>query len=469
MPARIGMNEPATFTLACIIVGTLLIAKTLIGSFISRLPLSAAMVYLGVGVAIGPLGFGLIRLDAVKHVMLLERLTEIAVLISLFTSGLKLELPLRDRRWRIPLQLATVSMVVTVSAITAVGVFLMGLSLGASVLLGAILAPTDPVLASDVQVANPGDRDRLRFGLTGEGGLNDGTAFPFIMLGLGLLGLHDLGDNGGVMDFTGFTGWRWWAVDVAWAVFGGLGLGYGLGALVGRAIIYLRTRHLEALGSDEFIALGLISLTYGLALLSLTYGFLAVFAAGLALRRIDTASSTPPDKAGTTPGTSDLKKSALSESDREATGAHAPAHMMQEVQRFNAQLESFAEVGIVLAVGVLLATVRFRIEVLWFIPLLFLVIRPAAVAIGLVGTQVRGSQRRLIAWFGIRGIGSLYYLFYALSHEIEPALAQRLLSITVAVVMASVIAHGVSVTPLMRRYEGEKAAGQNAKQPAAQD
>ena len=469
------MSEADTFTLACIIVGTLLIAKTLVGSFISRLPLSAAMVYLGVGVAMSPLGFGLIRLDALNDVVLLERLTEIAVLISLFTAGLKLELPLRDGRWRIPVQLATVSMVLTVGAVTAVGVYFLDLSLGASVLLGAILAPTDPVLASDVQVANPGDRDRLRFGLTGEGGLNDGTAFPFIMLGLGLLGLHDLGDSSGFMGlagFTGFTGWRWWAVDVLWAVFGGLGLGYGLGTLVGRAIIYLRTRHLEALGSDEFIALGLIALTYGLSLLSLTYGFLAVFAAGLALRRIDQVPLMPAKKsAGKTPRQTEstAENSALSQSDREATGADAPAHMMHEVQRFNTQLESFAEVGIVLAVGVLLATVQFRVEVLWFIPLLFLVIRPAAVAIGLIGTPVRGSQRRLIAWFGIRGIGSLYYLFYAISHEIEPALAQRLLSITVAVVMASVIAHGVSVTPLMRRYEGEKAAGHKAKRPAVQD
>jgi len=456
------MSEPDTFTLACIIVGALLIGKTLLGSFISRLPLSAAMVYLGVGVAIGPTGFGLVRLDAFKHVGLLERLTEIAVLISLFTAGLKLELPLRDRRWRIPLQLATVSMVLTVGAITAVGVFVMGLPLGASVLLGAILAPTDPVLASDVQVANPGDRDRLRFGLTGEGGLNDGTAFPFIMLGLGLLGLHDLGDRSGVMGFAGFAGWRWWAVDVVWAVLGGLGLGYGLGTLVGRAILYLRTRHLEALGSDEFIALGLIALTYGLSLLSMTYGFLAVFAAGLALRRIDSALPAAAEKRND-------GQSALSASDQEATGSQAQAYLMREVERFNAQLESFAEVGIVLAVGVLLATVQFRAEVLWFIPLLFLVIRPAAVALGLLGTTVRGSQRRLMAWFGIRGIGSLYYLFYAISHELEPALAQRLLSITAAVVMASVIAHGVSVTPLMRRYEGKKAAERNAGEPGPQD
>ncbi len=440
------MNEPEPFTLGCIIVGTLLIAKTLGGSFISRLPLSAAMLYLGVGVAIGPLGLGLIRLDALKNVALLERLTEVAVLISLFTAGMKLELPLRDARWRIPVQLATLSMLVTVACVTAVGVFALGLSLGASVLLGALLAPTDPVLASDVQVANPGDRDRLRFGLTGEGGLNDGTAFPFVMLGLGLLGLHELGEGG----------WRWWAFDVLWAVAGGLALGYLLGTLVGRAIIYMRMRHLEALGSDEFIALGLIALTYGLSLVSETYGFLAVFAAGLALRRIDQSAPTTP--ASPPP--------AMSPADREATGADAPAHMMREVQRFNAQLESFAEVGIVLAVGVLLASVRFRVEVLWFIPLLFLVIRPASVAVGLLGTGVKGSQRRLMAWFGIRGIGSLYYLLYAISHEIQPALAQHLLSITVAVVVASVFAHGISVTPLMKRYEKRKAS--NKRQRADQ-
>jgi sodium/hydrogen antiporter len=430
------MMDPSDFIVGSIIVGLLLIAMTLAGSFIARLPLSAAMLYLGAGVAIGPLGLGLLKLDAVKNVVLLERLTEVAVLISLFTAGMKLELPLKDWRWRIPVQLATLSMLLTVGAVTALGVFALGLPVGAAVLLGAILAPTDPVLASDVQVSNPGDRDRLRFGLTGEGGLNDGTAFPFVMLGLGLLGLHELGEGG----------WRWWAVDVLWAVAGGLALGYLLGTLVGRAIIYLRMRHREALGSDEFIALGLIALTYGLALLTLTYGFLAVFAAGLALRRIDESKPQPlPEPAQ------------LSEAEREATGAEAPAHMMNAVQRFNSQLESFVEVGIVLAVGVLVASVKFRSEVLWFIPVLFLLIRPLAVYIGLLGTPVRGAQRRLIAWFGIRGIGSLYYLLYAISHHIKPALAERLLSLTLAVVVASVIAHGISVTPLMKRYEARKA------------
>jgi NhaP-type Na+/H+ or K+/H+ antiporter len=424
------LTDELLLTLGFVVVGLLLIVMTMTSSFISRLPLSAAMLYLAVGVGIGPAGLGLLVLDPLLDASLIERLTEIAVLISLFTAGLKLTLPLNDRRWRIPVQLASVSMVLTVGGITALGFWVMNLPLGAAVLLGAILAPTDPVLASDVQVSDPGDRDRLRFGLTGEGGLNDGTAFPFVMLGLGLLSLHDMGTGG----------WRWWAVDVLWAVTGGIAIGYLLGALVGRAILYLRTHHREALGSDEFIALGLIALAYGIALLCHTYGFLAVFAAGLALRRIDIPS--PP-------------ASKLSE---DAEVAEAPAHMMRAVERFNTQLERLAELAVVLVVGALLAVVDFRSEVLWFVPVLFLVIRPLAVYLGLAGARVERSQRPLMAWFGIRGIGSVYYLMYAITHDLAPELANRLLSVTLAVVIASVVAHGVSVTPLMKRYERRKAS-----------
>jgi len=449
------MDESTTFTLACIVIGLLLIAMTMGGSFVARLPLSAAMLYLAVGWGIGPAGIGLLELDPFDDAKLLERLTEIAVLISLFTAGLKLEMPLRDRRWRIPVQLATVTMLVTVAAVTAIGFFLLGLPLGAAVLLAGILAPTDPVLASEVQVDEPGDRDRLRFGLTGEGGLNDGTAFPVVMLGLGLLALHPLGE----------WGWRWWAVDVVWAVASGLAIGYLLGALVGRAVIFLRTHHREALGADEFIALGLIALAYGLAVAFKGYGFLAVFAAGMALRRIDEPKQHAP-KAGRTapappPRKLDLSKISAADlmPDPNATGPQAatspqqaPAVMMLALERFNAQLERSAEVFIVLAVGVLLTRVTWQPELLWFVPLMFLVVRPAAVAIGLLGTGVTGKQRVLMGWFGIRGIGSLYYLMYAIVHGVDGEVAETLIGLTLGVVVASIVAHGVSVTPLMKRY-----------------
>ncbi len=428
------MSEPTVFMVWCIVVGVLLIAMTMGSSFVARLPLSSAMLYLAVGFGIGPAGLGLLDVDSLRDSTLLERMTEVAVLISLFTVGMKLELPLDDRRWRIPVQLASVSMLITVACIAAIGVYLMDLSLGAAILLGGILAPTDPVLASDVQVAKGSGRDRLRFGLTGEGGLNDGTAFPFVMLGLGLLSLHNLGE----------FGWRWVAIDVLWAVAGGLAIGYALGTLVGHAVIYLRRRHREALGSDEFIAFGLIALAYGVALLCATYGFLAVFSAGLALRRIDDRSS---NEAAAAPMPRDLTTETTS-----TRLPDSPANMMQAVARFNAQLERFAEVAIVLVVGALLATVDFRAEVLWFVPVLFAIIRPLSVYLGLVGTGVAGPQRTLMAWFGIRGIGSIYYLMYAISHGIEPGLAGQLLSITTSVVVASAIVHGVSVTPLMKRY-----------------
>lgn len=427
------------FTQASLVLGVLLIVMTLSSSFISRLPLSAAMLYLLVGIGLGPTGINLLRLDPLRDSVLLERLTEVAVLISLFVAGMKLDLPLTDRRWRIPLRLASVSMVVTVGAITAVGYWLLHLPLGAAVLLGAVLAPTDPVLASDVQMADASDRDRLRFGLTGEGGLNDGTAFPFVMLGLGLLSLHDLGA----------WGWRWWLVDVVWATGAGLSLGYGLGALVGRAVLYLRMRHREALGSDEFIALGLIALAYGVAIAFHAYGFLAVFAAGYALRQIDHDGPGAATATGVA--------SVASEPERLAEEVNqAPRGLMDAVQRFNAQLERFAEVGVVLAVGALLTTVEFRPEALWFVPLLFLVIRPLAVYLGLAGMTgqvMQPRQRRLMAWFGIRGIGSIYYLMYAISHGLDGGEARTLISLTIAVVVASVVAHGVSVTPLMNRYE----------------
>ena len=195
------------------------------GTVLARLPLSTAMLYLGVGLTVSPLGLDLLTADPRKHSVLLERLTEVVVLVSLFTSGLKLSPGLGDRRWLLPLRLALVSMIVTVLAIAAAAHLFLDWPPGACILLGAILAPTDPVLASDVQVQHSRDRDRLRFALTGEGGLNDGTAFPFVLLGLGLMGLHEIGD----------FGWRWLVIDTLWGVAWGLALGALLGLAVDRA------------------------------------------------------------------------------------------------------------------------------------------------------------------------------------------------------------------------------------------
>lgn len=440
------------FAIWSTIVGALLIVMALGSTVLARLPLSTAMLYLAVGMAVSPLGFGLLSTSLARDTVLLEHLTEVVVLISLFTAGLKLSPGLTDRSWLLPLRLALTSMVLTVGAITAVGYYLLNLPIGAAVLLGGILAPTDPVLASDVQVHKPGDRDRLRFALTGEGGLNDGTAFPFVMLGLGLLGLHDIGNNG----------WRWAAVDVAWATGAGLAVGTALGLAVGRLVLFLRREHKEAVGLDDFIALGLIGLSYGVAMLVHGYGFLSVFAAGVALRHLEQAQTR---SAGAAPGES-VKVAAKAAADPDTSVAdaaavhprHAPAFMTQAVLGFNQQLERMGEVAVVITIGALLWAVRWEHMVWWFLPLLLLVIRPAAVALGLAGSQSSPNQRWLIGWFGIRGIGSLYYLMYAINHGLAPQLVDVMVALTLSVVVASIVVHGISVTPMMAAYERRKRA-----------
>jgi NhaP-type Na+/H+ or K+/H+ antiporter len=426
-----------------LVIGGLLVLMALGGSVLKRLPLSTSMLYLAVGFALGPVGLGLVHVDLVERAGMLERVTEVAVLVSLFSAGLKLRVPWRDRRWMTPIRLATVSMTLTVGLVALLGVFGLGLSPGAAVLLGAVLAPTDPVLASDVQVESATDADRLRFAVTGEAGMNDGSAFPFVMLGLGLLGLHDIGT----------LGWRWLAVDLVWAVVSGLGVGWLLGTLVGRLVLYLRQRHQEAVGTDDFLALGLIAVSYGAALLVKGYGFLAVFAAGLALRHIERRSAERAGGRNAPPAS--VQASAVEGATEEiATGAEtAPAYMAQAALGFTEQLERIGEVAVVLLVGGMLSSGTLTRDALWFVPVLFLVVRPIAVA---VGAPMRGAppiQRRLTMWFGIRGIGSIYYLTYAISHGLPPALAGQLTALTLSTVALSAVAHGVSVTPLMRRYE----------------
>ena len=417
-----------------VIAGGLLISVALTGSVLKRLPLTAAIYYLGVGALLGPWGAGLLTLTALDDAVALERLTEAAVVMSLFTAGLKLRLPFSDGRWRRPVVLATVAMALTIGGIAALSMTFLGLSLGAAVLLGAVLAPTDPVLASDVQVSHEHDAEPVRFSLTGEAGLNDGTSFPFVMLGLGLLGTHELG----------VYGLRWVAIDLVWAVGAGLGVGTLCGAGIGKLVLYLRREHREAVGLDEFLALGLIALSYGIALLVHGYGFLAVFAAGLSMRRIEREHSEvlpPPDVAAP-----------VSKEEQATDPSSAPAYMARAVLDFNEQLERLGELAVVIVIGAMLADIQQVGPGAWLAAWLFLVIRPAATLVSLYRAPLSRAQRAFIAWFGVRGVGSLYYLAYAITHGAAAPDDRMLADITLVIVATSIVLHGVSVTPVMQRY-----------------
>ena len=250
-----------------------------------------------------------------------------------------------------------------------------------------------------------------------------------------------------------------------WSASFGIGVGAALGTLVGRLVLYLRRTHKEATGLDNFLALGLIGMSYGIAQLGNGLGFLAVFAAGVALRRIEqreTRAAAPESDPGGSPAPAAIVAKAAVDPDpslaeRAAVHPqHAPAFLAHAVSTFNEQIERIGEVAAVMAVGMLLWAVEWRLASWGFVAALLLVIRPVSVAVGLFGSNTSASQRGLIGWFGIRGIGSLYYLMYATNHGLDRELAANLGALVFSAVVVSIVLHGVSVTPLMAFYERRK-------------
>jgi sodium/hydrogen antiporter len=409
----------------------------LLGSIWHRLPLSPAMLYLPIGFVLGPSGLSLVALDPYRDAATLTLLTEIALLISLFTVGLKLRVPLSDKIWRLPLRLGVLGMLATSALIAGAGIYLLKLPAGVAVLLGAILAPTDPVLASDVQINNVGDRDRLRFSLSGEGGLNDGTAYPVVMYGLFLLGLPQASGAGDPSAL----------LSAVWGIVAGFVSGWLIGRGVIRLALHLRQRYHKALGMEEFLTIGLIAVSYGVAHLIHGVGFIAVFAAGLAMRRIEhqaSGAAVPAQIIGT-----------VKAGDEPAVATNpvkAPAYMAETVLGFNQQLEHIAEFVMVLLLGIMLSASRFSREGVMIAALLLVVVRPLTVAVSLIGAQAGREQRWLMGWFGIRGIGSIYYLLFVLQYDWPMEWKQRLVSLVLTTVAISVLVHGISATPLMNSY-----------------
>ncbi|MDP3514374.1 MAG: cation:proton antiporter [Sulfuritalea sp.] len=405
-----------------LLIGGLLLARGATASLLARLPVTPAIIYLAVGMLAGPTVLDAFHFNPLKQSALLEVLTEVAVLISLFAAGVKMPVPFSLARWRTPILLATVSMTVTVGLVAAFAWYLLDLPLGAAILLGAILAPTDPVLATDVQIRHPGDRDQLRYTLTCEAGMNDGSAFPFVMLGLGLLGLHDLGE----------FGLRWALIDVLWATAAGVAIGLLCGAALAHLAWKLRGKEQEHKLMDDFLGLGLIGVVYGLAVMVDAWGFLAVFFAAVALRQTE------------------LK---LAGSVAQAAGAGADSELPPTVSEgslvFKEHLERLSEITLILLIGGTMFLDSWSWRAVALALFLFVVARPISVLIGLLGTRSSWPIRGMVGWFGVRGIGSLYYLMYAIQHGLPETLALELIQFTLIAVSLSILAHGTSVKPLM--------------------
>ncbi|HEY9832731.1 MAG TPA: sodium:proton antiporter [Stenomitos sp.] len=398
------------YILDLLVIGLLLLGVTLGSGWISRLPLSYALIYLVVGIFLGPYGVGLVQLR--PDAEFLERLTELVVIISVFSCGLKMNRPLKLWAWQTTARLIGFLMPIAIFALAAICHWLIGFDWGSAVLLGAILAPTDPVLASEVQLAHVEDKDELRFGLTSEGGLNDALAFPFVYFGV--YWLQD----------SNWNNWfkQWVAVDLVWAIASGI----VMGIVVAKAVVWIdqqvqRFREVDTL-MEDFVALSTILLTYSLTELVNGYGFLAVFVAGVTVQ---------------------------------ANYYHNPRKRIAQLE-FTERVEKLLEVGTILILGSLLLIdpmIKYAGEGLLVAGLLLFVIRPIGVWISMLGSRIPPPTRWLFGWFGIRGVGSLYYLTYAFGKGLQGELGERLAWITYITVVISVIVHGISATPLIKWYE----------------
>lgn len=422
-----------------LLVGGLLLARGLTASLFKSLPVTPAIIYLAVGVLIGPTLLDQFHFNPLKEAALLEMLTEVVVLISLFSAGVKMPVPLSLARWRTPILLASVSMTLSVGMVAAFAWYFLDLSLGAGVLLGAILAPTDPVLATDVQIRHPGDRDQLRYTLTCEAGMNDGSAFPFVMLGLGLLGLHDLGESGFL---------HWLLVDVLWATLAGIAIGVIAGAALAHLAWKLRGAALEHALLDDFLGLGLIGVVYGVSVLMGGWGFLAVFFAAVALRQTELRLSGFGRKSADPPLASNSVPPVTSTGlDTEPLPTVSAGSLV-----FKEHLERLSELMLVLLLGGTLFLDSWSWRAVGLAVFLFAVARPFSVLASFVGSRTSWPIRGMVGWFGVRGIGSLYYLMYVIQHGIPEYLALDLIQLTLIVVTLSILVHGTSVKPLMNRF-----------------
>ncbi|MGH3022217.1 MAG: cation:proton antiporter [Gaiellaceae bacterium] len=375
---------------------------------------SASLIYLGLGLAAAVVirTFDIPWLDPVDDAEIVERLAEFALIVALFSTGLKLDRALSWREWGSVVRLLGVVMPLTIAAIALFGSLAMGLPLAAAIVLGAALAPTDPVLAGDIGVGPPGEEDEREphFAVTAEAGLNDGLAFPFVTLGL-FLAVKGRGD-----------GWlaEWVLADVVYAVAVGIAVGAVGGWLLAAVVLRLRARRLLARDLDGWVAVGAVLVLYGVAELAGALGFLAAFVGGLGFRRY--------------------------ERDHEV---NERVHQGAEV------VEKFSELAAILLLGSMVTLAGWS-QAGWagaaLAPLLLLAIRPLAVFAAFVGSGITARERAFLGWFGVRGVGSLYYAAAAIATGLLTVEEAQSVFWAIAVcVVVSIVVHGITGSPFARR------------------
>jgi sodium/hydrogen antiporter len=375
---------------------------------LSRQPLSYPIIFVAGGAILFSLPLGLPNADPIEYAETAEILTEIGVITALMGAGLAINRVPGWKSWSSTVKLLVITMPLTIAAIAGLGWWVLGLTPAAAVLLGAVLAPTDPVLASDVQVAGPetdDDHDEVRFALSSEAGLNDGLAFPFTNLAI-LIALEGIAPSGWLQDFL--------VVELAFKVV----VGFLGGIVVGRALAWTIFGRKSPLPSirDGMIALAATLIAYAGTEMIGGYGFLAVFVAAVVIRNQERKHS-----------------------------------YLEVMHRFSDQIERLLSAVVLILFGGALASGILRFldwQGILVAIVIVLLVRPVAGMVGLARSKISGPERGAVAFFGIRGVGSFYYLAYA-TNQVEFIQVEQVWAITALVVTISIVVHGVTATPAM--------------------
>jgi NhaP-type Na+/H+ or K+/H+ antiporter len=410
--AKPGFDFLDTFDLGILFIGIAVFAAVGALSHQHERAFSASLIYLGLGAAaaVAVETFDIDWIDPVADADLIEHLAEAALVIALFSAGLKLDRPITFRDWSTVSRLLLLAMPLTIGAVALLGGALLGLSTAAALLLGAALAPTDPVLAGDIGVGPPGHEDEHEpnFALTAEAGLNDGLAAPFVLAG--------------VLIAEGQDSWglEWFASDVLYAIAVGVAIGAATGTLAAWSVKRLRSRDLLDATFDGFHAIATALVIYGVVELAAGYGFLGVFAGGIAFRRY--------------------------EHDHEM---NASVHEGAE------RIEKLLELAVILLLGSMLTVSGLEAPGWkgWLLAILLLaVVRPLACVLALVGSRMdQPGEKAFVAWFGVRGVGTLYYLaLIVASGALDGGERELVVWTCIAAVLVSIAMHGVTAGPSLR-------------------
>ena len=401
------------YVITLVVLGAAALGMAYMPALTKRIRISYPVIYLVLGFVLYSLISNLPPSDPQVEESITLRLTELVVIISLMGAGLKIDEPFSLRAWAVPLRLVSVTMILSIVLTTALGHYWLGFSLSTALLLGAALAPTDPVLASDVQVGPPNQKTRsdVRFSLTAEGGLNDGMAFPFTWLAI-LLAMNGENIQEEVM--------TWFLWDFLYKILAGVACGIITGKALAYLIFGLPKKSSLTTPEEGFIALSATLLIYGLTELLYGYGFVAVFVSAVTLRN--------------------------SEIEHEF---HLKMHsFMDQIERILVAVVLILLGGSV--AGGILSTLNLNSVLFGLAMILF--IRPACAYCSVFRTKFSRRQKTVISFFGIKGVGSLFYLAFGLK-QTTFGNPEEMWAIVSFIVLCSILIHGVTATKSMENVD----------------